>query len=77
MSNLQPHCCLKIDFQKADQHAGGKCLIHDTNDGGVPIFVKNDIIVIHEMTSQFGAIVQNQFLSGLTKIQQPMVRMPF
>ena len=30
MSNLQPNCCLKIDFQKVDQHAGGKWLIHDT-----------------------------------------------
>ena len=23
MSNLQPNWCLKIDFQKVDQHAGG------------------------------------------------------
>ena len=30
MSNLQPNCCLKINFQKVDQHAGGKWLIHDT-----------------------------------------------
>ena len=30
MSNLQPNCCIKIDFQKADQHAGGKWLIYDT-----------------------------------------------
>ena len=30
MSKLQPNCCLKIDFQKVDQHAGGKWLIHDT-----------------------------------------------
>ena len=30
MSNLQPNGCLKIDFQKVDQHAGGKWLIHDT-----------------------------------------------
>ena len=30
MSNLQPNCCLKCDFQKVDQHAGCKCLIHDT-----------------------------------------------
>ena len=29
MSHLQPNCCLKIDFQKVDQHAGGKWLIHD------------------------------------------------
>ena len=29
MSKLQPNC-LKIDFQKVDQHAGGKWLIHDT-----------------------------------------------
>ena len=29
MSNLQPNLCLKIDFQKVDQHAGGKWLIHD------------------------------------------------
>ena len=30
MSNLQPKCCLKADFQKVDQHAEGKWLIHDT-----------------------------------------------
>ena len=30
MSNLQPNCSLKFDFQKVDQHAGGKWLIHDT-----------------------------------------------
>ena len=30
MSNLQPNCCLKVDFQKVDQHAGGKWLIHHT-----------------------------------------------
>ena len=30
MSNLQPNWCLKIDFQKVDQHAGAKWLIHDT-----------------------------------------------
>ena len=30
MSNLQPNCLLKFDFQKVDQHAGGKWLIHDT-----------------------------------------------
>ena len=30
MSHLQPNCCLKIDFQKVDQHARGKWLIHDT-----------------------------------------------
>ena len=23
MSNLKPNCCLKFDFQKVDQHAGG------------------------------------------------------
>ena len=28
--NLQPNWCLKIDFQKMDQHTGGKWLIHDT-----------------------------------------------
>ena len=27
MSNLQPNCCLKFDFQKVDQHAEGKRLI--------------------------------------------------
>ena len=26
----QTYRCLKIDFQKVDQHAGGKWLIHDT-----------------------------------------------
>ena len=30
MTNLQPNCCLKIDFQKVDQHARGKWLIYDT-----------------------------------------------
>ena len=30
MSNLSPNCCLKVDFQKVAQHAGGKWLIHDT-----------------------------------------------
>ena len=30
MSNLQPNWSLKIDFQKVDQYAGGKWLIHDT-----------------------------------------------
>ena len=30
MPNLQPNWCLKIDFQKVEQHAGGKELIHDT-----------------------------------------------
>ena len=31
MSNLQSNCWLKFYFQKVDQHAGGKWLIHDTN----------------------------------------------
>ena len=30
MSNLQTNWCLKIDFPKVNQHAGGKWLIHDT-----------------------------------------------
>ena len=30
MSHLQPNWCLKIDFQKVDQRAGAKWLIHDT-----------------------------------------------
>ena len=30
MLNPQPYWCLKIDFQKVAQHAGGKWLIHDT-----------------------------------------------
>ena len=30
ISNLQPNCCLKVDFQKVDPHAGGKWLIHYT-----------------------------------------------
>ena len=28
--NNKKNCCLKFDFQKVDQHAGGKWLIHDT-----------------------------------------------
>ena len=30
MLNLQPNFCLNFDFQKVDQHAGVKWLIHDT-----------------------------------------------
>ena len=30
MSNLQPNFNLKVDYQKVDQHTGGKWLIHDT-----------------------------------------------
>ena len=30
MSNLQPNCCIKVDFQKVNKHTGGKLLIHDT-----------------------------------------------
>ena len=30
MWNLQPHCWLKVDFQKVDKHTGGTWLIHDT-----------------------------------------------
>ena len=30
MSNLQTHCHFKLDFQKVDQHSGGKGLIHGT-----------------------------------------------
>ena len=30
MSKLEPNWCLKINFQKVDQYAGGKLLIHDT-----------------------------------------------
>ena len=29
MSNLQPNCCLKVDFQQVDKHTGSK-FIHDT-----------------------------------------------
>ena len=30
MSNLQPNCCLKVDFQMVDKHTGRRWLIHDT-----------------------------------------------
>ena len=30
MSNLQTHYHFKLDFQKVDQHTGGKWLIHGT-----------------------------------------------
>ena len=30
MSNLQPHCDFKLDFQKVDQHTIGQWLIHCT-----------------------------------------------
>ena len=28
MSNLQTYYPFKLDYQKVDQHTGGKCLIH-------------------------------------------------
>ena len=31
ISNLRTHYHFKIDFQKVDQHTGGKWLIHGTN----------------------------------------------
>ena len=30
MSNLKPNFGLNVDFQKVDQHTGGKWLIHNT-----------------------------------------------
>ena len=30
MSNLQTYYYFKLDFQKVDQHTGGKWLIHNT-----------------------------------------------
>ena len=27
--HILPNFCLKVDFQKVDQHTGGKWLIHD------------------------------------------------
>ena len=30
ISNLQTYYNFKLDFQKVDQHTGGKCLIHGT-----------------------------------------------
>ena len=30
MSNLQTHCYFKLDFQKVNQHTGGKYLINGT-----------------------------------------------
>ena len=30
MLNLQTYYNFKLDFQKVDQHTGGKCLIHGT-----------------------------------------------
>ena len=30
MSNLQTHYNFKLDYQKVDQHIGGKLLIHGT-----------------------------------------------
>ena len=35
MSNLQPNWCLKIEFQKVDQHAGGKWLINIVSGNGL------------------------------------------
>ena len=40
MSNLQPNCCLEFDFQKVDQHAGGKWLIHDTKHQTNTVFLR-------------------------------------
>ena len=40
MSNLQPNCCLKFDYQKVGQHAGGKWLIQPTPDAARTISCK-------------------------------------
>ena len=37
MSNLLSNLCLEVDFQKVDQHAGGKWLIRDSNLQGQSI----------------------------------------
>ena len=44
MSNLQPNCCLKFDFQKVDQHAGSKWWIR--SGGGVGLFIDESISFI-------------------------------
>ena len=45
MSNLQPNCCLEVDFQKVDQHAGGKWLIHDSKRRKDKIVVRTVIMI--------------------------------
>ena len=42
MSNLQPNCCLKFDFQKVDQHAGGKWLITNANIASIYVIGKRE-----------------------------------
>ena len=47
MSNLQPNCCFKVDFQKVDQHAGGKWLTQDTKchkDNQLQSLTSTDVI---------------------------------
>ena len=41
MSNLQPNWCLKIDYQKVDQHAGG---INDHIDLSAAFYLSDKIL---------------------------------
>ena len=61
MSNLQPNCCGKVDFQKVDKHTGVKWLIHDTKHR------KEYQLQSHNPVTQFG-LHRSMFDWALTSI---------
>ena len=71
MSNLQPNCCLKIDFQKEDQHAGGKWLIHDTKRRNFRNIIKNVFQEKHRGNVPFLCIT---FKDPATYIQKSLAK---
>ena len=46
MSNLQPNCCLKVDFQKVDKHTGGKWLIHENQGNQLQLLMMGPKCII-------------------------------
>ena len=92
MSNLQPDCCLKLYFQKVDQHAGGKWLIHDTklhtdnqwqslnSPAEYPIWVARCGSVRTVSNSKFWKMVQGQKHPGrwgIVEHQIPSIKVLF
>ena len=52
MLNLQPNCCLKIDFQKVDQHAGG---IFQHTDGPQTWCIVNEYFISNRYIERLGS----------------------
>ena len=72
MSNLQPICCLKFDFQKMDQHVGGKChnVVRCNNFATVPIHPKTLGYSWHSCLFGCGWAGSRQFYSYLSGVHR-------